>query len=127
MSSSKGIHRILLAEDDPLVRNFLKQVLLNEGHFVVACEDGEAAWSQLSKESFSLLITDLEMPGRSGLELAQKLRASGKQTPIIIISGNFNADALLASAAIENVQCLSKPFTIAQLSETIFRATPAHN
>ena len=83
--------KILLAEDQAMVRGALAALLtlacdsLNEIE-IVEVEDGDKAMQQLKTDSFDLLLTDIEMPGKSGLELSQWLQQQRSQTKVIILT-----------------------------------------
>jgi two-component system response regulator DesR len=83
--------KILLAEDQAMVRGALAALLtlacdsLNEIE-IVEVENGDKAMQQLKTDSFDLLLTDIEMPGKSGLELSQWLQQQRSQTKVIILT-----------------------------------------
>ena len=64
--------KILLAEDDDSLRSFLTAALKRAGHEVQAFEDGDKALNALEREVFDLLLTDIQMPGIDGIELARR-------------------------------------------------------
>ncbi|RYZ88389.1 MAG: response regulator transcription factor, partial [Moraxellaceae bacterium] len=79
--------KILLAEDQAMVRGALAALLSMESNFeITQAEDGDKAWLLLKQNSYDILLTDIEMPGRSGLELAQYLIQQQSPTKIIIIT-----------------------------------------
>ena len=63
------IGRILIAEDDDTFRNFLKTIVEDEGHEVAVAENGITARTMLSDKQFDLVVSDLKMPGKNGLDL----------------------------------------------------------
>ncbi|HLE27260.1 MAG TPA: response regulator [Anaerolineales bacterium] len=71
--------RILIAEDEPVVRQIVGRVLKQVGHEVVAAENGQAAWELFQRERFPMVITDLVMPEMDGLDLIRKIRAAGQE------------------------------------------------
>lgn len=78
---------ILLAEDQAMVRGALAALLSMEPNFhVTQAEDGDQAWQLLREGSFDVLLTDIEMPGRSGLELAQWLQQQRSPIKVIVIT-----------------------------------------
>ncbi|MFM7260839.1 MAG: ATP-binding protein [bacterium] len=112
--------RILLVEDEPLVRKLLERVLTQAGYQVASSLGSEAAL-QLAKRSrpFDLLVTDVVMPGRSGPELAAELEHEGKRLPTIFMSGH-NEDVRLASGALATHQrFMPKPFPPMELLAVI--------
>jgi two-component system, NarL family, response regulator DesR len=79
--------KILLAEDQAMVRGALAALLGMEPHFTITqAEDGDKAWLLLKQNHYDILLTDIEMPGRSGLELAQWLIQQKSTTKIIVIT-----------------------------------------
>lgn len=80
--------RILIADDDSVARVFLKRVLENLGHQVLAAEDGIAAWAMYQQEDVRLLILDWLMPELDGLELCRMIRAENdaRYTYIIMLT-----------------------------------------
>ncbi len=85
-----GPARVLVCEDSAFFRTFLTRTLLEEGHEVTACEDGEEGWVTLMERpsDFDLLLTDIEMPELNGFELTRRVRADGRfdRLPIIALT-----------------------------------------
>ncbi len=84
--------RILVVDDEQIIRESLSFILRKEGYFVEEAENGKVAFDILSEESFDLVITDLEMPGLKGIELLEELKKISIQTSVIIITafGSLN-------------------------------------
>jgi two-component system, NarL family, response regulator DesR len=80
--------RILLAEDQAMVRGALSALLGLESDIEVlgAAADGESAWRELQRLKPDVLITDIEMPGLTGLELAQRIQRHGLPTKVVIVT-----------------------------------------
>ena len=80
--------RILLAEDQAMVRGALSALLGLEPDIEVlgACADGEAAWREVQRLKPDLLVTDIEMPGLTGLELAQRIQRHGLPVKVVIVT-----------------------------------------
>ena len=80
--------RVLLAEDQAMVRGALAALLALEGDIEVlgAAADGEQAWRELQRLEPDVLVTDIEMPGLSGLELAQRVQRHQLQTRVVIVT-----------------------------------------
>ena len=88
MASVNDPIRILLAEDQAMVRGALSALLGLEGDIDVVGEaaDGEAAWRELQRLKPDLLVTDIEMPGMTGLELAQRIQRHELPTKVVIVT-----------------------------------------
>ncbi len=78
---------ILVVDDMPLVRRALAALLLDSGHMVTEADNGKCAMQELDMHDFDLVITDVYMPERDGLEVIRYLRESDRETKIIAISG----------------------------------------
>ncbi|HIY70373.1 MAG TPA: response regulator transcription factor [Candidatus Luteimonas excrementigallinarum] len=80
--------RILLAEDQALVRGALSALLGLEPDIEVlgACADGEGTWRELQRLTPDLLVTDIEMPGLTGLELAQRIQRHALPVRVVIVT-----------------------------------------
>lgn len=79
--------KILLAEDQAMVRGALASLItLSSPHQIVEAADGDVALHLLKTDSFDLLLTDIEMPGRSGLELAAWLQQQQSPTKVVVIT-----------------------------------------
>jgi len=80
--------RILLAEDQALVRGALSALLSLEDDIdvVAGAADGESAWRELQRHAVDVLVTDIEMPGLSGLELAQRVQRHALPTKVVIVT-----------------------------------------
>ena len=106
--------RILLAEDDQVMREYLARALERSGYAVAAVEDGLAALPLLRDERFDLLLTDIVMPGMDGIELAQKAAEMVPGLRVMFITG-FAAVTLKIGSTMPNARVLSKPFHLRDL------------
>jgi signal transduction histidine kinase len=110
--------RILLAEDDPLVATAVSIALKRAGHTVTHFTEGAAAWQHLQAQlpDYDLLLLDVNMPGLDGIELARRVRATGRfPGRIMISSGRLGSDDLPQIAAARVDRILNKPFAVAEL------------
>lgn len=108
--------RILVAEDDQITREMTKRALQTDGHTVVLAADGSEALALCAAEpAFDLIITDVDMPNMSGLELAEAVLAQNAAQRIIIMSGL--ADELVRARDLlsPTVRMITKPVTLEQI------------
>ena len=111
--------RILLADDDFSIREFLKAALVKDGHYVDACEDGEMALNFVRENiSYDLLLTDIVMPNMDGLELSRLAKSISPNLKIMYITG-FAGLALKKNEESQNVQIISKPFHLKDIVEQV--------
>ena len=106
--------RILVAEDDDSMRQYLSRALERSGYEVVAVDRGTAAIPILEEQSFDLLLTDIVMPEMDGIELAQHVASVAPQTRVMFITG-FAAVTLRAGRVAPEAKVLSKPFHLKDL------------
>jgi two-component system, chemotaxis family, chemotaxis protein CheY len=113
---------ILLVDDDPDVRLLTRTFLEHEGYSVFSSGDAErAAQIFRSVPQIDLLVTDLYMPGRSGMELGLELKALRKELPVLLISGGILEDEQAAKMKEEGWSFLAKPFRLPELLGTVHR------
>lgn len=107
--------RILLADDDDVMREFLARALTRAGYAVDSVDRGTTALALIqSGERFDLLLTDIVMPELDGIELAQKASVIDPNLRVMFITG-FSAVSLRAGQALPNAKVLSKPFHLKDL------------
>ena len=104
---------VLLIDDDPAARRLFTDVLAREGHSVRASPDGQVGLQQFKQARPDVVVTDLIMPNREGIETIRAMRAFDPSVPIIAISGNAGAKFMnfLKVAKLSGaVLTLEKPF-----------------
>jgi len=119
--------RVLLADDDPAICTLIDTVLQRGPYRTVTCSDAEAALHAVRQdEAFDVIICDFMLPGISGLELVERLRAQAhtRRTPILMISGHGHRGLDGRSRTAGANMFLNKPFTMSQLREALVRLLP---
>lgn len=116
---------ILVADDEPAVRQFVERALNYAGYAVTAVPDGNAALAALEKRSYDLLLTDIVMPDLDGIALALNVSKHYPQTRILMMTGYSNQ-----RERAHNLDCLaheviSKPFTLEEITRRISSALAA--
>jgi CheY-like chemotaxis protein len=104
---------ILVVDDEPLILNIARTVLEREGYFILTAANGEEALllSQAYPGTIQLLLTDIIMPGISGLELSQRLLADRPAISVLLMSGQVELPV--------EAKLLRKPFSIGLLKERV--------
>jgi len=116
--------KILVIDDDPVVRSVIGRVLSREGYELLFASDGEKGLRTFKVEQPDLVICDIIMPEREGIETIRAMMASRPDASIIAISGGgrlANADFLSMAAAFGAKEVLSKPFAATELTEAVRR------
>ncbi len=111
--------RILLAEDEPSVQEFVNRALVHRGHEVTAVNDGGEALEALQERRYDLLLTDIVMPRVDGVALALKVSKDFPDMRIVLMTGYaaerdraYNLNSLVH-------EVVSKPFTLAEICDAI--------
>jgi len=120
--------RILLAEDDNSMREYLERALVRVGYDVQSVGCGTEALPLLEPGKFDLLLTDIVMPEMDGIELAQKANAIDPEIRVMFITG-FAAVALQGGRTAPEAKLLSKPFHLKDLVmevDRIFQTEDQH-
>jgi CheY-like chemotaxis protein len=114
---------VLLVEDNREVSLITVEYLTELGHCAVAVTDAEAAVVQLAERSFDAVLTDVSLPGMSGIELAKELVKKYPDLPVVISSGYDagNVESMLGRRE-PNVYVLPKPFDMPTLQGTLNEA-----
>jgi two-component system alkaline phosphatase synthesis response regulator PhoP len=118
-------HRILVVDDEPIIRRFMEGMLAKLGYDVDAAKDGAEAWEALQVKHYDLLITDNNMPKVSGVELLQRLHATRKAIPVIMATGTMPDDEVTSSPWLQPFAAMAKPFAITELLEKVRAFLPA--
>ena len=125
MTDTAPMGRILLAEDDNDMRQFLVKALSRAGYDVISFDNGQSAYDRLREEPFTLLLTDIVMPEMDGIELARKATELDPDMKVMFITG-FAAVALNPdSDAPKDAKVLSKPFHLKDLVDEVERMLAA--
>lgn len=103
--------RILIVDDDPVIGLSCKKILGVEGFTVFTVEDGESAIKKVSDERFDLVITDVRMPGMSGLEVLRESKIIQPSAEVVVISGYPALEDAQESMRLGAFEYLEKPFT----------------
>ncbi len=112
---------LLIVDDDTNIRETLAELLSgsNECH---TADRAEQALAYLEVENYDVVLTDISMPGLSGREILKRIQEKHPATPVIVISGNSNAEAVAELLAMGAFAYLTKPFQLAVVEDTVVRA-----
>ena len=110
---------IAIVDDDESVRGALEDMMQEAGFVTFACTSAEEFLDSPRKRQTACLITDIRMPGISGLELQSRLNAARHRIPIIFITAHGDEDMRLQALRAGAVEFLAKPFDDAQLLDNV--------
>ena len=101
--------RLMVVDDDAGVREFLVDALRDAGHSVAAATTAETALATLRSEGFDLVVTDLRLPGLSGLELLRRIRGEQPETEVLVLTAHGSVDAAVEAMKLGAFDFLQKP------------------
>ena len=121
MNSAKALD-VWLVDDDASIRWVLERALRQAGMHTTSFEEAESALSALGRAEPDVLVTDIRMPGRSGLDLLEEIRASRPKLPVIVMTAHSDLESAVAAYQGGAFEYLPKPFDIDQAVELVRRA-----
>lgn len=116
---------VLVADDEPSVRQFVERALNYAGYAVTAVPDGNAALEALAKRKYDLLLTDIVMPDLDGIALSLKVSKDYPATRILMMSGYANQRQRAHNLDFLAHEVISKPFTLEEITRRISTALAA--
>ncbi len=118
----KSAGRILLVEDDPAIVMTLRRVLVDEGHKILVETRGDTGLARAQTEPLDLVITDMKLPGISGLELVRQLHSSKSRLPIILMTAHGTTETAIEATKSGAFDYLLKPFEIPEMLALVEKA-----
>ncbi|MBL9170511.1 MAG: sigma-54-dependent Fis family transcriptional regulator [Verrucomicrobiales bacterium] len=111
--------RILLIEDDPGAGTALQKVIKAEGYEVDWVTRGEDALRRVAEQGYQLVVTDLKLPGLSGLELVRRFHASHPKLPLILMTAHGTTETAIEAMKFGAFEYLTKPFEVEELLSVV--------
>lgn len=108
-------HRLLIAEDEPLLRITMADALRKEGWAVDVAEDGVKGSAQFEQHLHDVVLTDLVMPGMGGMDLLKRIKALQPETTVVIITAHGTVERAVEAMREGAADFITKPFSMAQL------------
>lgn len=117
--------RILIVDDEATIRASLVESLTREGYDITSAESGEEALAKTHGQKFDLVITDLKLPGVSGIEILQALRNQGNSTPVIMMTAYGDVDTAVSAMRLGAYDFIPKPFKLGAMKKQVRAALKA--
>jgi two-component system, OmpR family, KDP operon response regulator KdpE len=117
--------RVLVVDDEPAIRRFLRTSLRAEGYDVVEAETGEAALAEIRRRAPDFVMLDLGLPGIDGLEVIRRVRGEGSAAPIIVLTSRADEAGKVEALDLGADDYVTKPFGVDELLARI-RAALRH-
>ena len=118
--------RVLVVDDEANMRRVLEIMLSRRGYRTLSAEDGRQALAMAQEHPVDLVISDLRMPGMSGIELLRELRAAGNDLPLIIITAQGTIESAVEAMRLGACDYLLRPFDNEALDVAIGRVFAVH-
>ncbi len=112
--------RVVVVDDDRLIRELVRDTLVDTAE-VECCHSAEAALAALAREPADLVVSDLEMPGLSGLDLLEEVRRAHPGTDFVVLTGRSSVDSAVAALRMGAADYLTKPIQPRELSSAVHR------
>lgn len=113
----------LIVDDDKKLLSVLKSLLLEEGHEVTTCDDGAAAINRCRQENYDFIITDLMMPGASGLDVLKESRKLFPDTLVILVTGFASLESAIQAIREGAYDYITKPFKLDEIKIVVKNAS----
>lgn len=117
-----ALRKVLVVDDDPVVGQSFKRVLSGKGYAVTTAGDGHEAVARLQAETYDMVFTDLRMPGMTGLEVAERVKARQPWTPVVIVTGYGSRRSEERARAAGVSEFLHKPLSPEMIEQSTERA-----
>jgi DNA-binding NtrC family response regulator len=114
--------RVLVIDDESIVRTSCSRTLGPEGYEVVAAQNGSEGLRLLEEGRFDLVLTDLKMPDMDGIEVLKKIKENWPQTEVIVITGYQTVETAVKSIKLGAFDYIEKPFTPDTLVAAVVKA-----
>jgi two-component system KDP operon response regulator KdpE len=125
MTERSGPLRILVVDDEPAILRFLRAGLTSQGYQVTEAMEGHPVLDTMRQQSVDLVVLDLGLPDIDGLEVIRRMRASGINLPIVVLSSRSDEAAKVAALDLGADDYVTKPFGMVELLARI-RAAQRH-
>jgi two-component system response regulator AtoC len=106
---------VMVADDDPAVRDLLSDYLRQRGLTVATAQDGRAAIAAIGRSRYGLVLTDINMPGADGFEVLRAARAANASTYVVIMTGYASLESAVRAVRLGAHDYLTKPISLGQI------------
>jgi DNA-binding NtrC family response regulator len=122
LNASEPTAQILIVDDDSGNREGLTLLLRQEGYQLTACDSGEEALQRLEETNFAVIITDLLLPGISGLDILRRVKEHTPQTHVILMTGHASTETAVEAMKEGAFDYLTKPINVSELKILLDKA-----
>lgn len=109
----------LIVDDDPGIRQLMKDAIMEQGYKVVAVDSGESALEELDRQRFDLIFLDLVLPRLSGVEVLRNIKERSNKTMVAVITGYGDDPVALEAMSMGPLFFIRKPFQMSEITEVL--------
>ncbi|MEE8619431.1 MAG: response regulator [Dehalococcoidales bacterium] len=110
---------VLVVDDDPEIREILREVITRKGFKVITAESGELALEEMGKQHFDLIFLDLVLPGMSGVDALAAIKEKDKKAVVVIVTGYGDDPIALDAMSLGPLFLIRKPFRTSDIVEVL--------
>ncbi len=114
--------RILIVDDEKKMRRILQIILKDQGYKIDLAQDGNEAWQHFQRTSYDLVITDLKMPGKDGMELLRLINKKNSDVPVIVITAYGGVESAVKAIKAGAFDYITKPFENEEIRIVVSKA-----
>ena len=114
--------RILIVDDEKKMRRILQIILKDQGYKIDLAQDGNEAWQHFQRTSYDLVITDLKMPGKDGMELLGLINKKNSDVPVIVITAYGSVESAVKAIKAGAFDYITKPFENEEIRIVVSKA-----
>jgi CheY-like chemotaxis protein len=119
LQKSTAKAKILVIDDEPIIRLLFKETLKGLGHQVATAETGARGLQLVKEQDFGLVFLDLKMPGMDGAEVFRRIKALRPDLPVTIITGHPDGDLMARALAEGPFGVMNKPFSVSDITTAV--------
>jgi len=114
-----GTGTVLVVDDDPIIRDLLKEIIEDQGYTANCAETGEIALTMVEKQQFNLIFLDLILPGINGIDVLQRIKAEDSEAVVVIITGFGDEPITNQAMSLGPLLLIRKPFREKDIVEVL--------
>jgi excisionase family DNA binding protein len=108
--ANTNVGTVLVVDDDPAIRDLLKEIVKDQRHEVVTADSGESALEQVKKQHFDLIFLDLLLPGVNGIQILETIKDKDKNAVIVIVTAFADEPVAMKAMSLGPLLMVRKPF-----------------
>jgi len=124
--TAAGRRSVLVVDDEEMLARAMRRMLEARGYRVTTAHDGNAAIALIRRESFDVIVSDIQMPGMTGIDLLRVVRAYDLDVPVILMTGAPSIETAVEAVSLGALQYLTKPTPGPELVQAVERASRLH-